>query len=560
MLHLQKLFLIFPDLKFQYFKLIIYSLIISTFDFLSIFLVAPIIKVIIDPNYLKDSQLNTFYSIFDQLGNNFILFLLIFFLFFFALKGLFSLLLIKKIFKFCYLQQSKLRLNILSYYLRIPLIKFLTKSFQSKYISITDLTRVSTEDALVNFLRISSDIIVLSILVLFLLYFYFKITLAIIIFIFIFSFLYKILLQKKIYSYGKISIDSLRGIIKNTETTLNSIKEIKVFQKENFILKKLKESSDAFATSTTSRIVMTFLPKYLIEIFSVIFISCITFSLFFIEKNIQSLIPVLATLVVAFAKIFPLIHQILSSSTILWNSQYAIDKLFSINFHSKISIKKKIHHKINKISFNKKILFKKINFSYQKNMIFNNISFEFHANKTSAIFGPSGSGKTSLLHIFIGLIAIDKGQIIVDDKVILRRKYSLIGQVAYIPQDPILIDDTIKNNIIFDNIFNQSKFDSAIKLSNLQNFIKKQKNGVNTFVGHLGQSISGGQRQRIAIARALYNNKPIIVLDEPTSSLDRSSKQAILDTISNLNKKITIIIVSHDPEIKKYCDRIINLL
>ena len=76
MLHLQKLFLIFPDLKFQYFKLIIYSLIISTFDFLSIFLVAPIIKFIIDPNYLKDSQLNIFYSIFDQLGNNFILFLL----------------------------------------------------------------------------------------------------------------------------------------------------------------------------------------------------------------------------------------------------------------------------------------------------------------------------------------------------------------------------------------------------------------------------------------------------------------------------------------------------
>ncbi len=109
-----------------------------------------------------------------------------------------------------------------------------------------------------------------------------------------------------------------------------------------------------------------------------------------------------------------------------------------------------------------------------------------------------------------------------------------------------MLDDTIKNNILFDSDFNQSNFNKVISDSKLQEVLDIFPQKENSKIGYMGSKLSGGQRQRISIARALYKNKKILILDEPTSSLDEISKKEIIDNIKNLKNSNTIIVISHD--------------
>lgn len=554
-----KIFILFPSLKKKYFKLILISIFCSLLDLISIGMVAPIVGLVIEPNFInRIPYVQFFYKYFDE--KNILNYLLFFFLTCFILKSIFSYQIFKKIFKYCYTEQSILRQKILKLYLEAPFQTFLKKDFQSKYASLTELTRISSEDALINFLRISSDSVILFFIFIFFLYLNFKITFVLFLF-FIFLFLcYKFFLKKKIYDIGKDTIQSLKNIIKNSETTLNSLKEIKVFQKESFFIERMKLSSDLFSSAMTHRIMMSYFPKYLIEI---LFVTIIVISVYFLglESDSKKILPLIATMIIAILRIAPLVFQILGSISLLWNSAYAIEEVLKIkNKDYFINLNKTKKNKSNfSIFFKSKIQFKNISFKYSDNLIFKNISFEIKKKKIFGIFGESGSGKTTLIHLIIGLLKLQKGNILIDKKKIPNISYSLVGEVAYIPQDSVLLDESIRDNIVFDNKFDSSKFKDIIKMSYLNNFLDRLPNKEHSRIGHMGSFISGGQRQRIAIARALYADKSIIILDEPTSALDINSKNKILNTIKVISKNKTVIIISHDLSLKKICNSFIEI-
>ena len=123
-------------------------------------------------------------------------------------------------------------------------------------------------------------------------------------------------------------------------------------------------------------------------------------------------------------------------------------------------------------------------------------------------------------------------------------------------QKTFLTDDTIKSNIIFgdETEYNESKFEEAIKFSNLDKFIRNLPNGINTIVGENGTQISGGQIQRISIARALYNSPEILVFDEATNSLDENTEKNIINEILSLKDKCTIFLVTHNKKLTANCD------
>ena len=131
---------------------------------------------------------------------------------------------------------------------------------------------------------------------------------------------------------------------------------------------------------------------------------------------------------------------------------------------------------------------------------------------------------------------------------------------AYLPQDVFLIDDTLSANIALgENELENENFLISIKKAKIDSFVRQLPMGAKTLLGERGAKISGGQKQRIAIARALYFKSKIIVLDESTSSLDKNTQQEILDEIKLLKKESTFIIISHDENVLKICDNIINL-
>ena len=194
--------------------------------------------------------------------------------------------------------------------------------------------------------------------------------------------------------------------------------------------------------------------------------------------------------------------------------------------------------------------------------ILKGINLSVKAGEVHAIMGPNGSGKSTLINLILTLIEPSKGEIIVDKYNLKQNNLNWLNNIGFVSQNTNLIDETIEKNIAFglvDKEIDQQKLNKAIQDSQLNSFISNSKDGIYTKVGEKGQMISGGQKQRIGIARALYNEPEVLVLDEPTSSLDTETEKSIMETIYNLSGNRTIIIVSHRESTLKKCDRILNI-
>jgi ABC-type bacteriocin/lantibiotic exporter with double-glycine peptidase domain len=226
-------------------------------------------------------------------------------------------------------------------------------------------------------------------------------------------------------------------------------------------------------------------------------------------------------------------------------------------------------HKL--ILYNKEIFFKKTikitggSFKYNNNGndILKNINLTIRKNKMYGIFGTTGSGKSTLLDVICGLLPLKSGKIYIDDKIINKEKIHLLrDKISYVSQFPSILNDSIISNIAFGvekkNV-NLEKINKVLKSSNLDDFIKRQPNGINTIIGERGIRISGGQKQRIAIARALYSNKEILLLDEATNALDEKIEKKIIDNLKNYLTNKTIIIISHRKSIINKIDNLIEV-
>ena len=177
------------------------------------------------------------------------------------------------------------------------------------------------------------------------------------------------------------------------------------------------------------------------------------------------------------------------------------------------------------------------------------------------IVGKSGSGKSTIINIFLGLLKPSSGEIIIDG-INSKNIKGWNQNVGYVPQNVYLIDDTIFNNIAFGigkDPFKLQKVKKAIEKSQLQNFVKNLPHKENTIVGEKGVRLSGGQIQRIGIARALYHEPSILVLDEASSALDYDTESNLMTAINLLQGKTTMLIVTHRISTVQNCDKIIEI-
>jgi len=214
----------------------------------------------------------------------------------------------------------------------------------------------------------------------------------------------------------------------------------------------------------------------------------------------------------------------------------------------------------NDIEFLDKLNITNLSFSYPgvEKPTLNNINLQIESNKTIGLVGSTGSGKTTLVDVFLGLLNPTSGNISVDGEELTAKNIkSWQKNVGYVPQDIYLVDDTIESNIAFgERVIDFDKVKKAAITSELDEFIKTLPNGYKTIVGERGVRLSGGQKQRIGIARALYHNPKILVLDEATSSLDGETESYIIKAINNLSHKKTILMIAHRVSTLKSCDMI----
>jgi len=187
------------------------------------------------------------------------------------------------------------------------------------------------------------------------------------------------------------------------------------------------------------------------------------------------------------------------------------------------------------------------------------ISLSIPKSGSIALVGPTGSGKTTLVDILLGLLKPAEGTILVDGIDIYDNLTDWHRRIGYIPQNIYLLNDSIKNNIAFgleDSRIDKEMIDTAIRTAQLDKFISSLSKGIETIVGERGIRLSGGQRQRIGIARALYNNPEVLVMDEATSSLDNTTEDSLIKALEKLKKDRTIVMIAHRLTTVQNCDKL----
>tara|TARA_A100001388_G_scaffold237608_1_gene192024 strand:- start:784 stop:2463 length:1680 start_codon:yes stop_codon:yes gene_type:complete len=324
----------------------------------------------------------------------------------------------------------------------------------------------------------------------------------------------------------------------------SAIKDIKIMglekQFSNRNKKISKRHSDLFANYTY----ISSLQKIFIEItLACAIVVCI---LIFTLKgaDIKRNAPLIVTLGMIAVRSAPAINRLSNSLNGFRYSLPFVKKLFEIQ---------DITNNYKQVrdgfcpTFTGKYTIEKINFGFKNREILKNCSLTINFGEIIKIIGPSGAGKSTLLDVIAGILPPEKGKFSMDGKEFfpyLSRDFpSLVG---YVPQFISLIDESLSYNITLELNPDKAKLWKAIKKSQLTKFVKNLTNGLDTILGEGGEGISGGQRQRIGIARALYREPSLLILDEVTSSLDNKTATEIMNQIYSMRGEVSILFVTHN--------------
>ena len=375
------------------------------------------------------------------------------------------------------------------------------------------------------------------------------------------------------FGYGKIrNLSEKRARIdkkynKNLLDTLNSIKDIKLHNKGNFFLKIHDTLKNKYFFNIKSFSIINAFPKPVLEFFFIALVVAYLFYSININKNISEALSIISIFAVASLRLLPAVSRILISVQSL-KFRYISFKILQNELTEKSKIfEEKIvkndieNSKSKSFVFNESIIFKNVSFFHQKKKILNNLNFKINKGDFFLIFGESGSGKTTVLNLLMGLTKPDDGEILIDNKNLNKNIFLWRKIVSFVPQDIYLLDQNIKHNIAFgmeESEIDLSKVKEAMKLAKIEDLMH-ENNLENFDLGEGGSKISGGQIQRIGVARALYRNPKVILMDESTNGLDYDTEKRFLEDLTKIKKDTTIIFVSHREHIKKYADNILEV-
>ena len=421
------------------------------------------------------------------------------------------------------------------------------------------------------YITILTECIISLILFLFLLYINIPITLIVCAVLLIELLIITKIIKPIITKAGNINLINSNNFFNNIIQSIESIKEIKVFNKEKYFIKKNATYSDELSKTDRLNGVFGLLPKLLIEGITFSFIFFVLSIITFFGFNVRSLIPILSAFAFAAIKLLPSINKMSSNLNAITYYVPNLENIINVINANDVSIfqlsntdNNEINTKSENLSFDEKIEFKNVYFRYNESSeyIFVVFFLTIQLKQSIGIIGSSGAGKTTFVDLLTGLLLPDKGGIYCDDININKRHGACLHMIGYIPQNTTLINDSIKSNIAFgieENLVDEDKIWRVLGEANIEEYVRNLDNGIYTNIGDRGIKLSGGQKQRIGIARALYKEPKILIFDEATSALDNDTEKEVMKAIDSLMTKKTIIIIAHRLTTIKNCDVIFKV-
>lgn len=327
---------------------------------------------------------------------------------------------------------------------------------------------------------------------------------------------------------------------------IGGIREIIIHGNQEHWIKRFIEKCDLYYKLKIKTSILRIIPGNILEVF-VVCGACllgILYAKYDMDKFV-AMIPVLGVYVAGLFRMMPSFSNI-GNARMQLATYLPSAKLYERLLNEK-NTQRKDGEEIFR-GFQKEIRFERVHFAYDPGIsVLEDFNVVLPKNKTIAVVGRSGTGKTTFIDLLLGLYPPDTGRILVDEQDISRLKIkSWRNKVGIVSQNSFIFNASVKENIAFDfKDIDMERVEAAARMAGAHEFISGLKEGYGTELGDRGYKLSGGQRQRIVIARALYADPDIVIFDEATSALDNQTERIIMDTITSLSNKKTIVILAH---------------
>ena len=375
-----------------------------------------------------------------------------------------------------------------------------------------------------------------------------------------FSVIFRRITSRRITKWGEAQNSYKGSIIQHLQQGFSGVKDIKILGREDYFVASYQRDLSGNAYVQRRYAVAQTLPRFSMELLTIICLGLLVSLMVLSDKALSDILPVLSLFGAAAFRLLPTLSQVINSFMSININRPIVNDLYddlALPIPA-VTTDQKSRKLLDRIDV------EGLSFSYARTTrdAINNVSISIRRGEAVGLIGSSGSGKSTLVDILLGLLEPTSGQVRIDGNDIHQNLRGWQDQIGYVPQSIFLTDDTLRRNVAFglpkDKI-NDDAVRLAIRSAQLEEFVASLPEGMETVVGERGVRLSGGQRQRIGIARALYNNPDVLVLDEATSSLDTETEHGVMQAVQALQGDKTVIIVAHRLSTVEYCDRLYRL-
>jgi ABC-type multidrug transport system fused ATPase/permease subunit len=332
--------------------------------------------------------------------------------------------------------------------------------------------------------------------------------------------------------------------------------ESNVYQKNPLFLQRFIAYQRQFNTYITNQMILQAMPGRIIEVFALLGFALLVVINRWFGNNDHTTVLTIGVFIAAAYKIIPGIVKILNLTGLVQHYSFTIPAAAA---EPKPEV---APPPAQPVTGPHSIQFSHIGFSYGQRLLFSDVNLEVNRGDFIGISGASGKGKTTLLHLLLGFLTPQEGDILFNGQPTRStERHAYWKHIAYVKQQPFLLHDTIRYNITFsDTDCDEQRLQKAVRLSGLDRLLEVLPEKLDKVIRENGRNISGGQRQRIAIARALYKDAHLIILDEPFNELDEPSEERLLQHFQSMTRKgKTVILITHNRKSLSYCNKTFSL-
>lgn len=412
------------------------------------------------------------------------------------------------------------------------------------------------------FLNFFSEVIVAVSLAYFMFWLNWKVTLIFGVLLIGLLFLFQGVLKKKIRENGKLSNDYYLKGITSVNEAMNGIKEIQLMNREKHFFDIFKENGYKNVCLEKKQRKYAAAPAHIIEVSVFCGMAAFVTVTVLLDYDLSVLIAQLSAIALVAIRLMSSTNRLNSCLNRITYYKPSLDKITDdfVKYLKKTDAYE--FEEVTPIPFEHEIQFEHVSYRYPntEKFVIEDLSFTIRKGQKVGIVGKSGIGKTTIVDLLLGYLKPTKGCIKVDGKDIRENWKGWAALIGYIPQMIFMLDDSIRNNIVFGSeIDSNDLINEAMGKAQIKEFVDTLPEGLETKIGERGIRLSGGQRQRIGIARALYHDPKVLVLDEATSSLDRATEREVMKAAYHAADDKTMIIISHNKQTLHGCDVIYHI-